>query len=292
MITTLSALAALVLSVLLPTFPEGLTPAIVAFLGLIALAGVGGALRARAARAELSLLAPWVLALALGLINGALRGHESVQFAEDALPYLLFALGLCAGRGAARPRWLLVAVVAVAIFDGVASIARMPSFDLPNVRSTYNYFKVIVGHLLVAVFVAAFLFEEARRRRRAPSPWTLWLVEAILVVSVIVTVSRGMVLSLALGVLVTFVLRRPARGVSLALAMGLVALLFAPALWDFGEAYLRFGTLSTVHGRMREIVHCLQVFARNPLFGAGLGAEFIVDAHVVSYVHNMVAYHL
>jgi len=37
---------------------------------------------------------------------------------------------------------------------------------------------------------------------------------------------------------------------------------------------------------------CLEYFTRMPVFGAGLGADFVVDGFVVSYVHNMLAYHL
>src|SRR6185295_9718423 len=45
-------------------------------------------------------------------------------------------------------------------------------------------------------------------------------------------------------------------------------------------------------GRVREIGLCLEYFVEMPMLGAGLGAQFVVDGFVVSYVHNMLAYHL
>ena len=61
---------------------------------------------------------------------------------------------------------------------------------------------------------------------------------------------------------------------------------------DLGVQYLRLGNQATVDGRVREIAECLDVFVSMPMFGAGLGAELVVDGFYVSYVHNMLAYHL
>ena len=94
MITTLLTAAAILLSLALPFFPEGLSPSILAYLALLGLAGVGGFLRSTAARKQLVLLIPWALALALAACVGLAHGNPSRQLLEDALPYLLFALGL------------------------------------------------------------------------------------------------------------------------------------------------------------------------------------------------------
>lgn len=287
--TTLLAAAAMLLTLALPTFPDGLTIPIVGFLGLVGLAGLGGFLRSAAARAELALLAPWLLALGLGLMVGLLRGNPLGQALEDALPYMLFGLGLCAGRGASRPSWLLGVILLVCLADGVISLARMPSFDLGRVRSTFNYFKVIAGHLLVGVYCAAFLYRQDRGRlERALLAAAL----AAMVLAIIATVSRGMVLGLVLGLLTALYVRRPARGLLVGGVGALLVLLFTASAFDFGAQYLRLGNQATVDGRVREIGLCLEYFVRMPVFGAGLGAEFVVDGFVVSYVHNMLAYHL
>lgn len=289
MLTTLFAAAAMVLTLVLPTFPEGLTIPIILFLGLVGLAGLGGFLRSGAARAQLALLVPWALALVLGLVVGTVRGNLLGQALEDALPYLLFALGLCAGRGSGRPQLVLAAVLGVCLVDGLISLVRMPSWDLGEMRSTYNHFKVIVGHSLVGVFCAVFL------RQLRPEPWLRGLCAgavAILVVSVIATVSRGMMLALVFGWLTTLYVRRPSRGLLVLAVAVVIASVFAATLMDLGVEYLRLGNQATVDGRVREIAECLATFASMPGFGAGLGAEFVVDGFYVSYVHNMLAYHL
>ena len=289
MATTVIATAALLLMLILPTFPDGLTIPIVAFLGLIGLAGLGGFLRSPAARAELALLAPWLLALAIGLMVGLVRGNPLSQALEDALPYFLFALGLCAGRGAARPTWLLAATLLVCSIDALQSLVLMPSFDLSRYRSTYNFFKVITGHLLVGIYCAALLYRLSTQRYQRG---VLIAAQVLLYLAVIATVSRGMVLGLVLGLLCALYVRRPARGVMVAAGLGVLGVVFAATALDLGAQYLRFGNVATVDGRVREIGLCLEYFTQMPLLGAGLGAQFVVDGFVVSYVHNMLAYHL
>jgi len=288
-LTTLFAAAAMLLTLALPTFPDGLTIPIVGFLGLVVLAGLGGFVRSAAARAELALLAPWLVALSLSLMVGVLRGNSLGQALEDALPYLLFAMGLCAGRGASKPRWVLVVVLAVCLIDATISLVRMPTFDLGRIRSTYYHFKVIAGHALVGVYCAALLHQQVRGRARR---WPLAVAQAVLVLSVIATVSRGMMLGLVLGLLTALYVRRPARGMLVGAVAGLLVLLFTASVFDLGAQYLRLGNQATVDGRVREIGMCLEYFTRMPIFGAGLGADFVVDGFVVSYVHNMLAYHL
>ena len=288
-LTTLFAAAAMLLTLALPTFPDGLTIPIVGFLGLVVLAGLGGFVRSAAARAELALLAPWLVALGLSLMVGILRSNSLGQALEDALPYMLFAMGLCAGRGASRPRWVLVVVLAVCLIDATISLVRMPTFDLGRIRSTYYHFKVIAGHALVGVYCAALLHQQVRGRARR---WPLAVAQGVLVLSVVATVSRGMMLGLVLGLLTALYVRRPARGLLVGAVAGLLVLLFTASVFDLGAQYLRLGNQATVDGRVREIGMCLEYFTRMPVFGAGLGADFVVDGFVVSYVHNMLAYHL
>ncbi len=303
MITTLLTAAAILLSLALPFFPEGLSPSIVAYLGMLGLAGLGGFLRSPGARKQLVLLLPWALALALALVVGLAYGNPTTQLLEDALPYLLFALGLAAGRGGHRPRALLLTALLVCLGDAAISLYRMPTYDLSRVRSTYFYFRIIAGTPLVGLFIVSFLprldrardrlRERARSRATNTRTRRLYLaMTVVLALAVIATVSRGMLLGLALGVGTAVYLRKPSRGLSLAVVAALGLLLFTPAVWQFGEQYLRLGSIGTVGGRMREILHCLYVFSTRPALGLGLGAEFVVDNHVVSYVHNMIAYHL
>jgi O-antigen ligase len=287
--TTVFAAAAMVLTLALPPFPQGLTILITMYLLLVTLAGFGGFLRSSAARAQVTLLLPWVLALIVGLAVGTIGGNSLGQSLEDALSYLLFALGLCAGRAASRPRWLFAAVLLVAVADGLASLYLMPTWDLSRYRSVYNYFKMAIGHPLVGLFCATFLlhFVQSRSLRRVCS-----LSRAALVVVVIATVSRGMVLGMTLGWLTSLSIRSPRKG-ALVVGLGvLAAVVFATVLSDFAVTYLRLGQQGTVDARVREIEECLHIFAENPIFGAGLGAELEVDGHHASYVHNMVAYHL
>lgn len=311
MLTTLFAALAVLLSLGLPAFPQGLTPPITLFLLLITAAGLGGLLRSRASRALLAVVTPWGVALVLALLVGSLYGNRPIQMLEDSLTYIMFALALCAGRGAKYPAWVLVAVLITALGDAAGSIAAMPSYDLSKVRSTYNYLKIITGDPLIGIFCIALLYrltsEYRRRRLKFPSapdlspragvflhrhPWLTGGLLALLTVSVVATVSRGMMLSLLIGLMVALYLRRPARGLSVTFFLVVGGILFASTALEFGEVYLRFGTLETVTGRLREVQHCLEVFAAHPIVGVGLGAEFVVDGQVASFVHNMLAYHL
>lgn len=288
-LTTLFAAVAMLLTLALPTFPEGLTIAIFGYLGLVGLAGFGGFLRSAAARKELALLSPWVIGLGLGLMVGIVRGNPMGQALEDALCYILFVLGLCAGRGASRPTWLLWSVLAVCVADVAISLVRMPSYDLSRYRSTYLHFKVILGHPLVGLFCATFLHHLSRGRGVKA---VLKGITVFLVVGVIFTVSRGMVLGMAMGALAWMYVRKPARGLIFGAIAAVLVAVFAASLFELGQQYLRLGNQATVDGRVREIAECLSYFARMPVFGAGLGAEFVIDGFVVSYVHNMLAYHL
>lgn len=287
--TTVFAAAAMVLTLVLPTFPQGLTIPITMFLGLVVLAGFGGFLRSAAARAQLTLLLPWVVALVVGLGVGTVGGNSITQSLEDALPYLLFALGLCAGRAASRPLWLLAAVLVVVLVDGLASLALMESWDLRYSRSVYNYFKLVIGHPLVGLFCASFLLHLTPRRSVRQF---CAISRAVLIVVVIATVSRGMFLGMTLGGLASLSVRSPRRAAFIVAAGAVAAVAFATVLSDFAVAYLRLGQQGTVDGRVREIQECLRIFAASPTLGAGLGAELEVDGHHVSYVHNMLAYHL
>ena len=287
--TTLITTGALLLMLALPTFPDGLTIPIVAFLAMLGAGGLGGFFRAPPARAELALLAPWLVALGLGLMVGQVRGNTLGQALEDALPYFLFAFGLCAGRGASRPVWLLLATLLVCLCDAFQSLWLMPSFDISRYRSTYNFFKVITGHLLVGIYCAAFLYRMTSTRRQRG---LLVAAQVLLVLAVIATVSRGMVLGLVMGLLAAVYVRRPTRAVMVAVVMVVLGGVFATTALDLGAQYLRLGNVATVDGRVREIGLCLEYFAEMPMFGAGLGAQFVVDGFVVSYVHNMLAYHL
>ena len=291
MFTALLAAAAMLLTLALPTFPDGLSPAIVAFLGMVGLAGIGGGLRSHAARAQLVFFLPWLVALLVAFFVGVLRGAPMMQAMEDALPYVLFVLGLTAGRGAGAPRLILAAIFGVALFDGFVSLWRMPSFDLSVVRSTYTSHKVIAGHLLIGITIASLLrllTPPARSLRRR----FFTVAAALLVVAVIATVSRGMLLGLSVGLVAAVYLRRPVGGLSLSLFAALVGAVFAGTFWELGEQYLRLGSSATVDGRVREINLCLEVFLDHPALGAGLGDEILVDGFYVSYVHNLVAYHL
>lgn len=287
--TTLITTGALLLMLALPTFPDGLTIPIVGFLAMLGAGGLGGFFRAPPARAELALLAPWLVALGLGLMVGLVRGNSLGQALEDALPYFLFAFGLCAGRGASRPVWLLLATLLVCLCDAFQSLWLMPSFDISRYRSTYNFFKVITGHLLVGIYCAAFLYRMTSTRRQRG---LLVAAQVLLVLAVIATVSRGMVLGLVMGLLAAVYVRRPTRAVMVAVVMVVLGGVFATTALDLGAQYLRLGNVATVDGRVREIGLCLEYFAEMPMFGAGLGAQFVVDGFVVSYVHNMLAYHL
>lgn len=287
--TTLITTGALLLMLALPTFPDGLTIPIVAFLAMLGAGGLGGFFRAPPARAELALLAPWLVALGLGLMVGLVRGNSLGQALEDALPYFLFAFGLCAGRGASRPVWLLLATLLVCLCDALQSLWLMPSYDISRYRSTYNFHKVITGHLLVGIYCAAFLYRMTSTRRQRG---LLVAAQVLLVLAVIATVSRGMVLGLVMGLLAAVYVRRPTRAVMVAVVMVVLGGVFATTALDLGAQYLRLGNVATVDGRVREIGLCLEYFAEMPMFGAGLGAQFVVDGFVVSYVHNMLAYHL
>ena len=291
MFTALIAAAAMLLTLALPTFPDGLSPAILAFLGMVGLAGIGGGLRSHAARTQLVFFLPWLAALLLAFFVGVLRGAPMIQALEDALPYVLFVLGLVAGRGAGAPKLVLAAIFSVALFDGFVSLWRMPSFDLSVVRSTYTSHKVIAGHLLIGITLASLL-----RTLTPPAQSVRRLLYAgaalLLIIAVIATVSRGMLLGLSVGLVAAVYLRRPVGGLSLSLFAALIGAVFAGTFWDLGEQYLRLGSSATVDGRVREINLCLEVFLGHPALGAGLGDEILVDGFYVSYVHNLVAYHL
>ena len=292
MISTAVVIVALLLTLVLPIYPDGITPLIATFLALTGVAALFGLL-ARAARRELLVLAPWAVALVIGLLIGSLRYDESQQALEDTLPYLLFAVGLVAGRGVSRPRTVLVVTLWVCVADSLVSLYMMPSFDA-GMRSTYHYVKITAGLPLVGLFLAPFLRHSDPKGRSTlllRRPLQVALV-VILGAGVVMSVSRGMLLGGVCGVLVAAYIRKPSQMLLALIVLASGAIVYSSSVADFGTRYLRFDASSTVEGRFREIETAWQTFARSPIFGAGLGAMFEVDGFYKAFVHNAAAYHL
>jgi len=292
MITTAAAVVAMLLTLILPIYPDGITPLIAAFMGLASLAGLFGML-SRAARRELLVLTPWVVALLTGLVVGSLRNGESRQALEDLLPYVLFVIGLIAGRGARNPRIVLVVTLWVCIGDSIMSLYKMPSFG-SGIRSTYTYFKITAGLPLIGLFLAPLLRHSDPKGRNPlllSRPLEAAIV-AVMLVGVVASVSRGMLIGWVCGMLVAAYIRRPSQVLLGGLVVSVIFVVYSSTFADIGVRYLRFEAASTVEGRFREIATAWNTFVEYPMFGAGLGAMFEVDGFYKAFVHNMAAYHL
>jgi|GEM_PF-2424735 len=293
MITTAAAVIGLLLTLVLPIYPEGITPLIALFLGLAGLAGAFGLL-SRASRRELMVVAPpWTIAIVSGLLIGSLRNGESRQALEDTLPYMLFLIGLLAGRGARAPRMVLVVALWVCVIDSIVSLYMMPSFGV-GMRSTYNYFKITAGLPLVGLFLAPVL-RHTDPKGRSPLLLSRPIEAAMVVVlfiGMVMSVSRGMMLGWVCGLAIAAYVRKPSQVVLGILIVASVAVVYSSTFADLGSRYLRFEAASTVEGRFREIETAWNTFVEYPLFGAGLGAMFEVDGFYKAFVHNMAAYHL
>lgn len=274
------------LTLVLPIYPDRLSPMIASFLGLAAVGGAYGLLH-RQARQLLALLLPWGLALLLAFLVGGLRGAPPQQATEDLAPYGLFALGLWAGRGSSHPRALLIAALLVCVGDSAISIWKMPSFG-PGMRSTYSYFKITAGLPLVGLFLLGILEATAPHRKRVRS----FILAVLFLAAIVLSVSRGMLLGAALGIVVAAHIRKPSLMWVAAIGIVFVAIVYSSTIADLGEKYLRLDQAGTVEGRFREIRGALSYFASHPLFGSGLGSAIEVDGHPVAYVHNIIAYHL
>lgn len=292
MVTSAIVIFGVLLTLVLPIYPQGIEPLIVGFLALAGMGAVMGLMR-RAARRELMVLSPWLFALLLATLVGGVRQGDGQQALEDSLPYLLFMMGMVAGRGAARPRALLVATLLACVGDSLVSLYMMPSFEA-GMRSTYNYFKITAGLPLVGLYLSTLLRHtdpEGRSPALSSRPLHL-LVYALLLVSLFASVSRGMILGFFIGLILTAYIRRPSQMllVSLVVAFGLLA--WSSVLFEMGEKYLRLGASGTIEGRFDEIETAWATFLRYPLLGAGLGATFNVEGFHKAFVHNMAAYHL
>ncbi len=118
MITTAAAVLAMLLTLILPIYPEGITPIIAAFLALACLAGAFGLLN-RAARRELLIMAPWAIALVIALLIGSLRSGESRQAMEAMSVSRGMLLGWVCGTVVAaytrKPSQVLMGVLVVSV---------------------------------------------------------------------------------------------------------------------------------------------------------------------------------
>jgi hypothetical protein len=292
LITTLATALALALTVVLPIYPEGITPEIAAFLGLCGIAALFG-LADRKARYELAIMAPWGAAIVLAILVGSVHNGESQQAIEDALPYALFVIGLVAGRGIGSPRLVLRVALWACVVDSVVSLYLMESFA-PGMRSTYTYYKITAGLPLVGLYLASVLRETAEPAARRKS-WA-WLVHLAIVVvmiaGIVFSVTRGMLLGWILGAVVTSYVRKPSQAL-MGLCVALLALLaYSSTFAEFGTEYLRFGQETTIEGRFREVEEAWEGFVDAPMFGQGLGATIEVDGFRKAFVHNMAAYQL
>lgn len=293
-ITTWATVLALCATLLLPIYPEGLEPAILVFVALVGLGAVFG-LGDRTARYELLIMAPWALALLVGILVGSFHHGDSRQALEDAVPYVLFALGLVAGRGAGKPRQVLQIALVACVADSVVSLALMDSFAA-GVRSTFNYHKITAGLPLVGLYLAWTLRDTPEAKAtRAKRPWG-WArhvgILAILAMGIGFSITRGMFLGALLMLAVSGYVRQPSQALLVALLalLGLVA--WSSTFADLGIEYLRLGQEGTITGRFREVEVAWEGFVSAPLFGQGLGAQVDVDGFKKAFVHNMAAYHL
>lgn len=292
MITSATVIAGLVLTLLLPIYPEGLSPDIAAFFALICIAALGG-ITHRAARRELMVLAPWGVVLLLAMAVGSVRAGEARQAIEDTLPYFLFVMGLVAGRGQERPRRVLEVALVVCVIDSFISLYKMPSFS-PDIRSTYTYWKITAGLPLVGMAVSALLRHtdpEGRPSGLMSRPWHAAMV-GLMFVAMVASVSRGMMLGWLLGAVVTAYIRKPSQALAVAIVLAVAFVVYSSLFAEIGTRYLRAGQSSTIEGRFREIETAWETFVRYPLLGAGLGSVVEVDGFYKAYVHNMAAYHL
>lgn len=290
----LTTSVALVLTLLLPLYPNGPEPLVLAFLALVGAAGML-ALTHRVARRELLVLSPWLVVLTLAAILGVVRGAEPQQVAEDALPYILFALGLFAGRVSRAPRRVLVLIAIVCFTDGLISLIKVAPHYTPSFRSSYTYHRIVVGLPVLGMFTLAFVRalnrESGLSRRLASSPVALGLY-ATMFLAMVASVSRGMMLGWVAGMAVAGYLRRPSRVLLATAALALVFTVYSSAVLDVGVVHLRMGQTDTVDTRLRETGAALTMLAEHPLFGAGLGAALDVLHSGQSYLHNIIAYHL
>lgn len=292
LITTFATAVALGMTVVLPIYPEGIDPMIAAFLGICAVAGLFG-LGDRNARYELAIMAPWGVAVLLGILVGSIHHGESQQAVEDALPYALFVLGLVAGRGAGKPRLVLQVALWACVIDSVVSLWLMESFEA-GVRSTYTYYKITAGLPLVGLYLAGLLRETpARGPRRRTGAWLVHgALVLVMVAGIILSVTRGMLLGWFIGIVVASYVRKPSHAL-MGLTVVLVAvLIYSSAVAELGTEYLRLGQESTIEGRFREVEEAWEGFVAAPMFGQGLGATIDVDGFHKAFVHNMAAYQL
>jgi hypothetical protein len=221
------------------------------------------------------------------------RQGEAQQAVEDSLPYLLFMIGIVAGRGAARPRAVLVATLLACVGDTLASLYMMPGFEA-GVRSTYNYFKITAGLPLVGLYLSTLLRHtepEGRKSSLLSRPGYL-AIHVLLLVGLFASVSRGMILGFFIGLIVTAYIRRPSQMLLVSLVACLGVLAWSSVFIEMGERYLRLGASGTIEGRVDEIESAWATFLEYPLLGAGLGATFVVEGYHKAFVHNMAAYHL
>jgi hypothetical protein len=292
MVTSAIVIFGVLLTLVLPIYPQGIEPLIAVFMALAAAGALMGLMR-RAARRELMVLSPWLFALLLATLVGGVRQGDSQQATEDSLPYFLFMMGMVAGRAAARPRAILVATLLACVGDSLVSLYMMPSFEA-GMRSTYNYFKITAGLPLVGLYLSTLLrhTDPEGRRPSLPSRPLHLLAYAILLVGLFASVSRGMILGFFIGLIITAYIRRPSQVllVSLVVCLGLLA--WSSVFLEVGETYLRLGASGTIEGRFDEIETAWATFLRFPLLGAGLGATFNVEGFHKAFVHNMAAYHL
>jgi len=292
MVTSAIVIFGVLLTLALPIYPQGIEPLIAAFLALAGASAMMGLMR-RAARRELMVLSPWLFALLLATLVGSVRQGDGQQAIEDSLPYLLFMMGMVAGRGAARPRAILVATLLACVGDSLMSLYMMPSFEA-GIRSTYNYFKITAGLPLVGLYLSTLLrhTDPEGRGTALPSRPLHLLAYVLLLVSLFASVSRGMILGFFIGLIVTAYIRRPSQMLMISLVVCLGILAWSSVFLEVGEKYLRLGASGTIEGRFDEIESAWATFLRYPLLGAGLGATFEVEGFQKAFVHNMAAYHL
>jgi hypothetical protein len=284
----------LILTQFVPIYPKQVDASVLAFLGLVSVAGML-ALMHRVARRELLVLSLWLVPLAIGALVGSLGYGDAQQIVEDTVPYGLFVLGLLAGRGSVRPHRVLLILLAVCFIESLISVVLVIPGYTPGVRSTWAYGRVVSGFSVIGMFVLLFfrtLGPSAGVPRILTRTSVALVLYAVMFVAMLASGSRGMMLGWLAGVALYAYVRSPSRALLATFSLILLALAYSSVLSDVGVRYLRTDQVATIEERFSEVRNALQLFAENPLFGTGLGTSLESGAVRHSYVHNVIVYHL
>lgn len=243
--------------------------------------------------------------LTVCLMNGVMRGNDSVHILRDAAPFLFFLLPLFLHRLIVQEKfkiWFAAALIFAGLVFSLRSVPEILGWWVPHLYSGELYYFANAPSVLFAVLllvgIGGRIFLTGFSLRAALICIVCFALALIPLSILLFSLQRASAAIAFTGILFmagAAFYRIPRRAIVLALLAGLLALPFLGIVDEFGAIMLKKTGEVGLNMRSEEFAAVWQEISRNPLtalLGTGWGGMFESPAVAgirVNYTHSLLS---